>query len=92
MSLQKLLAKEVLIRLTDSGFVSTVRYAGLCAKSSSWITRCSSALDEVKWILPAGKECWHSCYLNMLDRCQPCRLFGTMNGAGAKPSHGEADV
>lgn len=45
MKIQKLFAKEVLIRLTDEGFVSTIRYGGMFAKSASWITPCSGAFN-----------------------------------------------
>ena len=39
-NLQKFIAKEILIRLSADGFVSTVRYGGLYAKSSTWQTCC----------------------------------------------------
>ena len=37
-NLQKLIPKEILIRLTEDGFVSTVTYCGLFANSAAWRT------------------------------------------------------
>ncbi len=40
-NLKKFIGKEILIRLTSDGFVSTVRYARLYSKSAAWQTRVS---------------------------------------------------
>lgn len=47
-SLQKIFAKEVLIRLTDDGFTSTVSYCGVYRRSTAWNTRGSDASDEIE--------------------------------------------
>jgi hypothetical protein len=40
-NLKKFIGKEILIRLTNDGFVSTVWYACLYSKSTTWQTRVS---------------------------------------------------
>ena len=40
-NLKKFIGKEILIRLTNDGFVSTVRYARLYSRSAAWQTRIS---------------------------------------------------
>ena len=39
--LKKFFGKEIFIRLTGDGFVSTVRYARLYSRSTTWQTRVS---------------------------------------------------
>lgn len=45
-SLHEFLKKSIFIRLMEDGFISTVRYGHLYAKSATWKTRCSEAADE----------------------------------------------
>ncbi len=68
-SLHEFIRKNIFIRLTEDGFISTVRYGHLCAKSATWNTRCLEVVDEtlrLHWVTnvttgdlpqqPAAKE------------------------------------
>lgn len=50
---KKLLEKEIFIRLTADGFVSTARYAGLFRKSAAWDTRPSEVASKVEAFTPS---------------------------------------
>ena len=54
--------REILIRLTDDGFVSTVRYAGLYARSTAWPTGAVEEEGSVVFVRPLIRR----------DRDEPC--------------------
>jgi hypothetical protein len=45
-NLEKIIGKQILIRLTGDGFISTVRYAGLYSKSATWQTRSPAKVSK----------------------------------------------